>query len=67
MALRHASAEVNLALDLLAGPAGGLNGAFAVLSGCASFPDKGGDPVIAEVVGKLTVGERVSKVTVMRG
>jgi len=52
-----------LALNLLTGPAGGLDGAFAVLSGCTSLPDKGSNPVIAEVGGQFTIGERIGKIT----
>ena len=48
---------------LLAGPAGSLNCALAVLSGCASLSHERGDPVVAEVGNKLTVGEGISKIT----
>lgn len=63
MALRHTSTHVDLALDLLTGPAGSLNCAFAVLSGCASLSHKRGDPVVAEVGSELAVGEGISKIT----
>lgn len=61
--LCHTSTHVDLALDLLAGPAGSLNCALAVLSGCASLSHERGDPVVAEVGNKLTVGEGISKIT----
>jgi hypothetical protein len=61
--LRHTSTQVDLALDLLTGPAGSLNCALAVLSGCASLSHESGDPVVAEVGSEFTVGERISKIT----
>lgn len=59
----HTSTHVDLALDLLAGPAGSLNCALTVLSGCASLSHERGDPVVAEVGSELAVGEGVSKIT----
>ena len=63
MHLGHASAHVDLALDLLAGPASGLDGARAILPGRAGFTDQSSDPVVAEIGGKLAVGEGISEVT----
>lgn len=62
--LSHTGAHVDLALDLLAGPASGLDGPVAVLAGGASFPNQGCDPVVAEVSGELTVGESIREITV---
>lgn len=62
--LSHAGAHVDLALDLLAGPASGLDGPVTVLAGGASLPNKGGDPVVAEEGGELAVGESICEITV---
>ena len=62
--LGHASAHVDLALDLLTSPASSLDGSRAVLASCAGLTNEGGDPVVAEVSGKLTVGESIGKITV---
>jgi hypothetical protein len=59
----HAGTQVDLALDLLTGPAGSLNCALTVLSGCASLSHERGDPVVAEVRSELTIGERISQIT----
>lgn len=61
--LRHTSAKVDLALDLLASPAGGLNGPRAVLAGGTGLADESGDPVVAEVMSQLAVGEGIGKIT----
>jgi hypothetical protein len=61
--LCHTSTQVDLALDLFAGPAGSLNCALAVLSGCTSLSHERGDPVVAEVGNELAVGEGISKIT----
>lgn len=62
--LGHASAHIDLALDLLTGPASSLDGPRAVLASCASLANEGGDPVVAEVSGKLAVGESIGKIAV---
>lgn len=62
-ALRHTSAHVDLALDLLTGPASSLNCALAVLSSSASLSHERGDPVVAEVGSEFAVGEGISKIT----
>jgi hypothetical protein len=64
MALRHTGTEVDLALDLLTGPASGLDGAFAILSGLPGLPYEGGNPRVGEVRSNLAIGERVGKVTI---
>lgn len=61
--LSHTGAHIDLALDLLPGPASGLDGPIAVLTGGASLPNQGGNPVVAEVGGELTVGESVREIT----
>lgn len=61
--LSHTSAHIDLALDLLPGPASGLDGPIAILAGGASLPNQGGNPVVAEVGGELTVGESVREIT----
>lgn len=61
--LGHAGAHVNLALDLLTGPAGSLDGALTVLASCPGLANQGGDPITTEVLGKLAVGEGISEIT----
>ena len=61
--LSHAGAHVDLALDLLTGPAGSLDSPVAVLAGGASLPNQSGYPVVAEVRGELTVGESIREIT----
>lgn len=61
--LSHSGAHVDLALDLLAGPASGLDSPLTILAGGASLPNQGSDPVLTEVGGKLTIRESVRKIT----
>ena len=61
--LSHASGHVDLALDLLPGPASSLNSPLAVLPSCPGLADQGSDPLAAEEGCKLAVGECISKVT----
>lgn len=62
--LSHGSAHIDLALDLLTGPASGLDGAVAILAGGASLPNQSGHPVVAEVRGELAIGESIREITV---
>ena len=62
--LSHSSAHIDLALDLLTGPASGLDGAVTILAGGASLPNQSGHPVVAEVGGELTIGEGICEITV---
>lgn len=55
--------HVDLTLDLLACPPSGVNGARAVFPVVPSLPNKRGDPFIAEVAGKLSIGECICEIT----
>lgn len=64
--LSHSGAHVDLTLDLLAGPASGLDSALTVLAGGASLPNQGSDPVLTEVGSKLTIRESICEITVKK-
>ena len=64
--LSHSGAHVDLTLDLLAGPASGLDSALTVLAGGASLPNQGSDPVLTEVGSKLTIRESIREITVKK-
>lgn len=55
--------HVDLALDLLAGPPSGINGAGTVFAALSCFSDEGGNPVVAEERSEFTVGERIGQIT----
>lgn len=63
--LRHGSCsrQVDLALDLLSSPTGGIDGARTVLPVRPRFPNQRSNPVLPEVSSKLAIGESLSKVT----